>query len=420
MGLTMTPVPAVIAETIIAPTPAYAGTEFSNDYPDMDAKDCSRVWGSYSWCKGDPSKPGSSRGYDFRNCPDGAAYWVGKYTGVNVAGWGHAKSWNVNAASKDYTVYPGNTNSIEPGDIAQDDTGDFGHVGFVTNVTKDNNGNVTTIKVAELNKDGAGNYSHDTYSTKDAAGHFKRNRVKTWKNFIDVNGIGKGLNNEQWPDTITQDEQEPPTHPLPPQIPFGNWNYIPLTGDWNNNRVTDIGAWYNGHFYLYNYPDGTTTTISFGNWNDTPLSGNWDGPGATQVGVWRQGTFYLRHSNGNVSAIHFGNNTDIPLTGDWDANGVTDVGVWRQGVFYLQNTNGTVTTIPYGNHTDKPITGKWNGPGSTQVGVWRNGTFYKRNSNNTTTATQFGNHDQTPITGDWNGDGTTSVGVVGGGVFWVR
>lgn len=182
---------------VLAPSRAEAATTFTNDYPDMDAVDCSGTYGQYSWCKGTPNTPHSPRGYDYRNCTDGVDYWVKKYTGVDVAGWGNANTWNTSAANARYTVYNGNTNNIEPGDIAQDDTGTYGHVGLVTDVVKDSNETVTSIIVAELNKDTHGDYSHDTYTSKDTSGNFIRNGGgKVWNHFIDVNGVGKGLNNE--------------------------------------------------------------------------------------------------------------------------------------------------------------------------------------------------------------------------------
>ncbi len=186
------------SEAVLAPGIAEAATNFENDYPDMDAADCSATYGQYSWCKpGGPLPYRSNRSYDYRNCTDGAMYWAEKYTGIDLPGnWGHAKDWKNNAATT-YAIKNGDHNSIEPGDIAQDETGTYGHVGFVTAVGKDSNGVVTSITVAELNKSAKGNYSLDTYTERNSSKKFTRNLGGgDWDYFIDVNGINKGLNNE--------------------------------------------------------------------------------------------------------------------------------------------------------------------------------------------------------------------------------
>lgn len=198
----------IAAPVAVAP-PAQA-TTFVNDYPDGSMPcehspyNVTGACANYDWgpthteAYNDPSE-NSSRGYAYRNCTDGAAYWVEKYTGVKVgAGLGDAASWDNNAASHaGWTVFAGSSNGIEPGDIAQSDGGSYGHVGFVTDVARDSSGTVTSISTAEMNAAGTGLESEQTYSTKDSTGKFKRTGTTYyWDHFIDVNGIGKGLNNE--------------------------------------------------------------------------------------------------------------------------------------------------------------------------------------------------------------------------------
>jgi surface antigen len=163
----------------------------------MDATDCSAIYGIYSWCKGSPSNWLSSRAYGYRNCTDGAAYWVKKYTNVTLpSNLNDARYWDTNAPAT-YTVKAGSTNSIEPGDIAQSDDGSFGHVGFVTSVTKNQSGAVTSFTTAELNKDGDGNYTANTYNApRNASSKFNRGGGYDWDHYIDVNGADRGLNNE--------------------------------------------------------------------------------------------------------------------------------------------------------------------------------------------------------------------------------
>lgn len=200
------------ASAIERPDIAHAAVEFVNDYPNQGAMPYNTA--NFDWWVDengdgqanvtpnnavDNDETMSSRGYNYRNCTDGAAYWAMKYTGVNVGGWGNAKDWAESASS--HVISPGNSNDIEPGDIAQSADGGFGHVGFVTQVNKNSQGNVTSIKVAELNKLGTGEYTHDTYTTKNAAGNFVRPGAGDWDHFIDLNGSDKGLNGESLDDS---------------------------------------------------------------------------------------------------------------------------------------------------------------------------------------------------------------------------
>ncbi|MDB5184766.1 MAG: hypothetical protein JWN38_574 [Candidatus Saccharibacteria bacterium] len=219
----------VTGESAIHPEAAHAATTFTNDYPDAGAALYNQA--HLDWWE-DENKNGiadvtlnnendndesvSSRGYFYKNCTDGVAYWVNKYTGYVVpSGWGNAMDWDNHASVvTGISVYDGTTNNIEPGDIAQSDDGDYGHVGFVTSVTKDSNGNVTSFKTAELNQRDNGEYNVDTpndysnYGTRNASGKFARYDGKDWDHFIDVNGTNKGLNNEDLttvspPETVT-------------------------------------------------------------------------------------------------------------------------------------------------------------------------------------------------------------------------
>src|SRR5438045_4293595 len=85
VGLAAGPgIAAGTAETVLEARPALAAAEdFVNDYPDMDAADCSAVYGPDSWCKGGGWL--SSQNFGYRNCVDGVAYWVKKYTGVTLS-----------------------------------------------------------------------------------------------------------------------------------------------------------------------------------------------------------------------------------------------------------------------------------------------------------------------------------------------
>jgi surface antigen len=186
------------------------GDEFVSDYPSLNANPYNA--GAYEWWidengNGKADIPGelqSARGYYYRNCTDGVAYWASKHMEVNVSGWGNAKEWDDRASNAGYSIKNGNTNDVEPGDIIQSDYGNWGHVGFVTGVNKNSAGSVVSVTVAEMNKSGTGEYTHTTYQSRNSAGNFIRYGSADWDNFIDLTGnysnsAGKGsaLNNKR-------------------------------------------------------------------------------------------------------------------------------------------------------------------------------------------------------------------------------
>lgn len=205
-------VASTAAEATFDPSPAEAAVSFVNNYPDMDAELYNAS--TYDWWKDenhngqadvtpsptDDDETISPRGNGYRNCTDGASFWAGEYVNVQPRAWGNAKDWHNKASSLGYTVLAGDSSNIEPGDIAEDESGNYGHVGFVTKVTKDSSGNVISVEVAELNRDGKGNYSLVTYASKNPAGNFVRNGSGAdWDHFIDLNGLGKGLSDSPLP-----------------------------------------------------------------------------------------------------------------------------------------------------------------------------------------------------------------------------
>ena len=155
---------------------------------------------------------------------------------------------------------------------------------------------------------------------------------------------------------------------------FGTTGDIPITGDWDGNGITEVGAFRpSTHtFYLRNagYPGVPATTINWGIITDLPVTGDWDGNGMTEVGVFRPSThtFYLRNAGYPgvpTTTINWGISTDLPVIGDWDGgNGITEVGVFRPSThtFYLRNAGYPgvpTTTINWGLSTDLPVTGTW-------------------------------------------------------------
>lgn len=99
--------------------------------------------------------------------------------------------------------------------------------------------------------------------------------------------------------------------------PFGGLDIdVPVTGDWNGNRLTKIGIYRQGNWFL-----------------DLNGNGAWDGCGIDAC----QGPF------GGVSA-------DIPVVGDWNGAGVSKIGIFRQGFWFLdRDGSGTWGGCALGN-----------------------------------------------------------------------
>jgi hypothetical protein len=77
-------------------------------------------------------------------------------------------------------------------------------------------------------------------------------------------------------------------------------------------------------FYLRNagYPTTPSTAINWGASTDLPVTGDWNGDRTTEVGVYRPSThmFYLRNAGYPTTpstAINWGASTDLPVTGNW-------------------------------------------------------------------------------------------------------
>lgn len=164
------------------------------------AWDCSQTYGSATWCEGSPPNQYSMRGYTYRNCTDGAAFWAQYYLQQNISGYGNAADWDTAARSRNIITKAGSSNDVEQGDIAQSEDSvapGVGHVGFVTEVEKDSSGTVIKIRVAEMNKMNTGLQTHDYYASKNNLGNFSRSfGSQDWDSFIDLNGPGLGLFNQ--------------------------------------------------------------------------------------------------------------------------------------------------------------------------------------------------------------------------------
>ena len=162
----------------------------------------------------------------------------------------------------------------------------------------------------------------------------------------------------------------------------GASNWVPVTGDWNNNGQETVG-FYNPDqksWYLKNsHTDGWLDyiTVKFGGSGTTwiPVTGDWDNDGFDSIGfyVTDQKRWYLKNSftNGWVDyiTVNFGGSGSnwIPVVGDWNLTGMDTAGLYNsaQKTWYLKNThaNGWVDydTVVFGalGSDWMPVGGGW-------------------------------------------------------------
>jgi len=220
----------------------------------------------------------------------------------------------------------------------------------------------------------------------------------------------------------------------------------PVSGNWNGTGGTEIGAYYNGTWYLdYNGNGAWNGSIidrqySFGSASMTPVTGDWNNDGKTEIGAYLNGTWYLDY-NGNGAwngavidrQYSFGSASMTPVTGDWNNDGKTEIGAYYNGTWYLDYNgngawNGAVIDRQYsfGSASMTPVSGNWNGTGGTEIGAYSNGTWYlDYNGNGAWNGAvidrqySFGNASMTPVSGNWNGTGGTEIGADLAGTWYL-
>lgn len=180
---------------------------------------------------------------------------------------------------------------------------------------------------------------------------------------------------------------------------FGSSNpaYIPIVGDWDGSGTTKIGFYFNGFWALDTNGNGVFDGVASGQDSfygfggngagEMPVVGDWNGDKRTKVGYFFQGTWVLDYDgNGSfTNADKFYNNftfqtNDIPVVGDWSGDGKTKIGIYRGGFWVLDfNGNGGYDFgvdkfYGYGGNVGEiPIVADWNGDGRSKVGIYVNG-----------------------------------------------
>jgi sugar lactone lactonase YvrE len=179
---------------------------------------------------------------------------------------------------------------------------------------------------------------------------------------------------------------------------YGSTEWIPLSGDWDGNGITGVGAYdaSTSTFYLaQDLPSGIAQyTFGFGapdaGW--IPLSGDWDGDGRYGVGLYDPtgSVFYLTDAlTTGMAQYTFGfgqaglpvDDRWLPIAGDWNGSGHSGVGLYDplNSTFYLTSSlvSGTAeyafgfgpANLPVADRW-KPIAGDWTGRSMCSVGLY--------------------------------------------------
>jgi len=221
------------------------------------------------------------------------------------------------------------------------------------------------------------------------------------------------------------------------QYNFGITGDIPVTGDWNNDGISEIGVFRpSTHLFYLDYNGNGVWNgaaidrqYNFGITGDIPITGDWNNDGISEIGVFRPSThlFYMDYNGNGVwngasvdRTYNFGITGDIPISGDWNSDGRTEIGVFRSSthLFYLDfNGNGvwdgavTDNQYNFGITGDIPVAGDWNQDGTSEIGVFRPSThlFYlDYNGNGAWNGASidrqynFGITGDNPVTGSWS------------------
>ncbi len=208
---------------------------------------------------------------------------------------------------------------------------------------------------------------------------------------------------------------------------------VPITGDWDGDRVDELGWYRNGVFTLrLGSATGPSPGRRFrvGHGLGRPVVGDWDADGRDEVGVVHGKRWRLAMANGRRARkvhVRYGVRGSVPVTGDWNGDRRDSIGVFRNGRWLLRNRNTAGRPqylLGYGRRGDRPLVGRWTGGRRDSVGVhdgnrWRLAERTPRGER-TMSSFRYGRADDTPVAGDWSGSRSDRPGVVRGSMWYLR
>jgi len=285
--------------------------------------------------------------------------------------------------------------------------------------------------------------------------------------FDPVSWSGANMDQAAW--TLTDSEGKTVA-----QFRFGMNGAIPVTGDWNGDGTTEIGAFLDGLWFLDLNGNGVWDEgdlwVKLGKKGDQPVTGDWNGDGKTDIGIFgptwigdaraiaaepglpdsqnppkfrpknvppdpteaavgyrtlKCGTAGAMRSDLIDHVFQFGTKGDRAVTGDWNGDDIHTIGIFRDGTWFLDlDGDGRWSegdaVVEFGRAGDLPVVGDWTGDGVSKLGVYRNGKFLLDINNNrqlddADKVIETGSTDGLPIVGDWDANGIDEVGVYQGG-----
>lgn len=202
-------------------------------------------------------------------------------------------------------------------------------------------------------------------------------------------------------------------------IGFGNTHsdpagdFVAIAGDWNGDGLTDIGMKARDGRWYVAFSDGSrfrnpalvlsnflNENVDNGGGGVHVLSGDWNGDGRTDLGAkTSDGRWYMATSTGTgftyerLALANLGNDLldpagapFLPVVGDWNGDGKADVGVKsRDGRWFLADGDGlsfiATRQVLSGFGDDlsdpggapfTPFAGDWNKDGRTDIGIHSN------------------------------------------------
>ena len=215
---------------------------------------------------------------------------------------------------------------------------------------------------------------------------------------------------------------------------YGTPTMTPVTGDWDGNGTTTLGAYSPGTPSTWYTTTNPATNFGYKLWGttgDIPAQGDYDGDNTTDVAVFRpsNGAWYaLRSSDNTMLALNWGTSGDVPVPGDYDGDYKIDFSVYRpndtlnanRDTWYilLSNRNNTAfLATQWGATGDVRVPADYDGDGKTDIAVFRpsDGVWWVLRSGqaaaNQLQAIQWGQSGDIPQPADYDGDGRADFAV---------